>query len=282
MLVDDIKCSNLLYDNHTHAYIGEAAHIIDATDSKDKDKRPPTGENVEVLRSLVKKDYPNDLKITDEKLIKSEHNCIMLCRNCHKIIDDPNYSIEKLWKIKQAIYDNFKKIDKNTKRDRDNDRVYTAITKLLDDMYSKIRNDKLKENKEDDINRINFEEKIGLNCFNPLYKEKLEKGIIYSNIINKFLKFINEETDHKFMERINNSVNDKYTELLNKYHKPLNDEKSKKIYDDFIIFFKEFSNKLNDDQLLNQACEILVGFYFNYCEIFEKTKNETNQQLRYV
>jgi hypothetical protein len=259
MFVSDSSCEEKLYKADTNTSFREIAHIVDA--SPDNKIRMQNDKNLEILKNYVKDKNPNCL-LDDKSLIESSYNGIAVCANCHKTIDSPNYTVETLLEIKDKIISHANKME-------DIDKVDKSLQNLLGDIYLWFQHNEI-PTKEEINSRITSDEKIKLNYFDKDLENIVKEYIQLSNKIENIINNKNQDINTSFSETIAHKVINHYNELKSTYKLPLNTEKSKNIFNDFIGYFSKFDASKNDDENLLHACRALIVYYFHHCDIFEK------------
>jgi hypothetical protein len=268
---DDIKCKSILYNPKKNAYIGRAAHIIDA--AVGAKKRSANQENITLLKKFIKKNNPNWEKLDDNDLIRSEYNCLVVCANCHAIIDVPNFNVEDLLNIKQKTMDYANNSDNN---------IINDIALIGNDFMKSILN-------KIDLSDINIDpnnkfKKIGKNNSYTIY-EKIDHNKLYR--YKSMVETVFEIND-QIKELIEN-YGDKIILFYNFFHGCYNKAKIdmvKKGYDiidmvekgddiiDFVI--EEVENNIKSDLLVSNQVYNVASYFvlhsFIECKILEKPK----------
>ena len=177
-----------------------------------------------------------------------EPNRILLCPTCHTIIDDDeqSYTVEKLHKIKSE-----------------------QIEFVLRELAHKVANVTFAELEAvinyligsplslSDLSVIPTKEKIARNNLSPIVDKFIKIGLMQSNQIAKYL---NENVDPQFSEKLRGGFISKYMELKNQ------DLDSNEIFFEMLDFASNYSRDFN-----KQAAGLSVlSYFFELCDVFEK------------
>jgi hypothetical protein len=275
MFFSEIKCETFLYKDGT--YLGEIAHIIDA--SPKKNLRSPNPENLAKLKKYIQDtEKTSGKELNEEDLIKHKLNGIAVCANCHKIIDSSaSYTVEYLLDIKDTVI-------KDIREEQDHKK---NIFKNYNEM-SEVVIPLLKENKEifdlysaeNDPSTHDDKYPLWVKNQNILLKNNRLLKIIFQKNIQLFTDYIQENVITKFYNHVKEfeDTRDKPTKRYSLFPPSLS-----KLFqvDHFTI----------DDKFLYQDCDHIIN-YFNkkkYKDILLITKpipklqyKDTNGELGFL
>ncbi|WP_409200381.1 hypothetical protein [Methanobrevibacter sp. DSM 116169] len=187
-----------------------------------------------------------------------ENNLILLCRNCHKIIDSDSefYTPEKLLEIKKNHIKKMELIRENSIADFDFYDLEIASNNII--RFGKDYNSKIGFNGEVDFENLRKPDvKIQKNNLSAISKTLISQGISQSIQIKNFLK--EQEQDDEFFST---KLKSGFLITYDNYKEELEGDML------FLKLYDSVKENLNDRQ---QAASLgLLCYLFMICELFEK------------
>ena len=190
-----------------------------------------------------------DNKMTDKQR-NSHENLIVVCNNCHKIIDDQwkTYTVEKLLEIKN---NHEKWVIESTEKELINITFaeLDIVTKyLISDQYTSL----------DSYVLVPPKEKIKKNELSPKIEHLITTGLTQAKQVEQF---IDKSLDMEFGERLKQGFVSEYERLRNK---------ERLRGDDLFNTLLDFASRQYNKFLEKAACLAVLVYLFEKCEVFEK------------
>ncbi len=192
----------------------------------------------------------HNLNMTTEE-VNSASNIILLCPTHHKIVDDQTntYTVEDLMKMKQ---DHESKIA-NKRGERVKDVSYAELDVVIKYLVSGEFSDSI------DFSSISITEKIVKNKLSQAVQQHIKYGMLKMPLIKKFIE---QNPDKKFGERLANPIAKEFRKLLKE--EPMTGDE---LYYSMLSFV---NNGIDKDHLHNAAALTVLNYFIELCDVLEK------------
>lgn len=212
------------------------------------------GDNESIVGQMahIKGDKPNS-KRYDSTMSKKERNgyenLILLCSICHKMIDnqDKKYTVEKLHEMKKE-HESW--MSQKLKQEISN-LTFVELEIIL--KYLPANNPEYKENYE----LTNLDDKIEKNQLSENIYNLILTGMTQIKLVERY---IDKNLDSSYGERLRNGFVEKYTQLRNGGLQG----------DEIFYELLKFSGGMTSDVKRNSAGLVVLVYFFEICEVFEK------------
>lgn len=181
----------------------------------------------------------------------SESNLILLCKNCHKTIDDApeEYTVERLKEIKQNHIDNMARVLEIAMADFSFPELEDIINSLADsDFY---------DTHSTDFKIMPSDKKITKNNLSHKVKNSIVSGMVRYDELEFFFTEL-EKSDNAKRKKVINSFKSEYFRLDTKFEG-----------DDLFYELLEYTQSGFHDDRHRQAGLALLSYLFHICEVFE-------------
>jgi len=187
-----------------------------------------------------------------DKERQSYNNLILLCPNCHTLIDndEEKYTVDYLLNIKSTHESKIRQVYIKPI----NGLQYVELAAILKYLSS----DSVGNNKNySDYNSIRPDEKISKNNLSNSTADYITMGLNRFNLLQDYL---NENLDIEFAENLRKTFVEKYRKL-----KETTSDNDKIFYE-----LWEFASLNNSDKKYQAAGLTIVTYFFHECEVLEK------------
>lgn len=187
----------------------------------------------------------------------SEENLMVVCKNCHKKIDDmPEiYTVEKLKQIKQDHILKIKLFKENLINFDFKDLIF-ASKNIIEKSTQNNKDTTILESKNNyELKSIDY--KLRKNKLTYPSKHLVLSALTQQNTVIEFISDCSKD-DETFPNQINNSLKDSYNTLKQNFS---GDEL-------FFGLYGQFKENLNETE--QAACLAIIVYFFTICELFEK------------
>lgn len=188
----------------------------------------------------------------------SEENLMVVCKNCHKKIDDlPEiYTVEKLKQIKQAHISKIKLFKENLINFDFNDLTF-ASKNIIDQSTKNDKNPAILLEYKSNYELKSIDYKLRKNNLTYPSKHLILSALTQQNTVIDFISDCSKN-DETFPNQLNNSLKDSYNTLKQNHS---GDEL-------FFGLYNQFKENLNETE--QAACLAIIVYFFTICELFEK------------